>query len=278
MYALDGSQPPEEVQDPLLRDYRGSAPVRWGNGAIHQQQHDVYGEIIDIAYQWSSSGAHVDARLWTALVPIVELAITRWRTPDSGPWEIRSTGRPFTYSAALCYVAVDRAIQIARKHGLPYPNGRWEVAAREIREAAPTQSWNPELQTFTEHLGGTGGLDAALLTLPVRNVIACCAVSGRWTTSPARAGSTRLTRCTRGSAAARIRWACCRNKSTRRPASSWGIFRRPLATSASWPADCACSKPDGGPPQESDAAPGLPVGRTPGLPANDEVIEAKPDD
>lgn len=172
MYALDGSQPPEEVQDPLLRGYRGSAPVRWGNGAIHQQQHDVYGEIIDIAYQWSSSGARVDARLWAALVPIVELAISSWRTPDSGPWEIRSTGRPFTYSAALCYVAVDRAIQIARKHGLPYPKGRWEAAAKEIREAALTQSWNPELQTFTEHLGGTGGLDAALLTLPVRNVIA----------------------------------------------------------------------------------------------------------
>lgn len=172
MYALDGSQPPDEVQDPLLRGYRGSAPVRWGNGAIHQLQHDVYGEIIDIAYQWSGSGGRVDDRLWAALVPIVELAIARWRTPDSGPWEIRSEGRPFTYSAALCYVAVDRAIQIARRHRLPYPRGRWEAASKEIREAALTQSWNSERQTFTENLGGAGGLDAALLTLPVRNVIA----------------------------------------------------------------------------------------------------------
>lgn len=172
MYALDGSQPPDEVQDPVLRGYRGSAPVRWGNGAIHQLQHDVYGEIIDIAYQWSNSGGRVDGRLWAALVPIVELAIARWRTPDSGPWEIRSEGRTFTYSAALCYVAVDRGIQIARRHGLSYPRGRWEAAAKDIREAALTQSWNPDLQTFTENLGGAGGLDAALLTLPVRNVIA----------------------------------------------------------------------------------------------------------
>jgi alpha,alpha-trehalase len=283
MYALDGSQPPDEVQDPLLRGYRGSAPVRWGNGAIHQLQHDVYGEIIDIAYQWSNSGGRVDGRLWAALTPIVELAIQRWKTPDSGPREIRADGRPFTYSAALCFVAVDRAIQIARRHGLPYPRRRWELAAREIREAALTRSWNPERQTFTEQLGGTGGLDAALLTLPVRNVIAstirgwcrprrplprawtqgtdccsatgrrfprtgcpemrapsCSAASGSWITLPVRAGSKRPTRCTRRCAAARIRSACCRNRSIRTPASSSEISRRPSAMSVSWPAGCAC--------------------------------------
>jgi GH15 family glucan-1,4-alpha-glucosidase len=171
MYSLDGSQPPDEVEDSMLRGYRGSAPVRWGNGARHQRQHDVYGEIVDIAYQWSNSGRPVDKQLWAALTPIVEMAISSWRVPDSGPWEIRDTGRPFTYSAALCYVAVDRAIQIARRHGLPYPKRRWEAAARVIRQAALTRSWNAERHSFTEHLGGSGGLDAALLTLPVRNVI-----------------------------------------------------------------------------------------------------------
>lgn len=138
MYALDGSQPPDERQDPQLRGYRGSAPVRWGNGARRQLQHDVYGEIIDIAYQWSGSGKRVDPQLWAALTPIVEMAIKKWRVPDSGPWEIRGASRPFTYSAALCYVAIDRAIQIARRHGLPYPKRRWEATAREIRQAALT--------------------------------------------------------------------------------------------------------------------------------------------
>jgi GH15 family glucan-1,4-alpha-glucosidase len=171
MYALDGSQPPDERQDPQLRGYRGSAPVRWGNGARHQLQHDVYGEIIDIAYQWSGSGKRVDQRLWAALTPIVELAIRRWRVPDSGPWEIRGASRPFTYSAALCYVAIDRAIQIARRDGLPYPKGRWEATAREIRQAALTLSWDPKRRTLTENLDGSGGLDASLLTLPIRNVI-----------------------------------------------------------------------------------------------------------
>ena len=171
MYALDGSQPPEERLDSQLRGYRGSAPVRWGNGASHQLQHDVYGEIIDIAYQWSNSGKRVDKQLWAALTPIVEMAIRRWRIPDSGPWEIRTPGRTFTYSAALCYVAIDRAIRIARRDGLPYPKLRWERTAREIRQAALTQSWDDERRTLTEHLGGSGGLDASLLTLPIRNVI-----------------------------------------------------------------------------------------------------------
>ncbi|HEY8702300.1 MAG TPA: glycoside hydrolase family 15 protein [Arthrobacter sp.] len=171
MYALDGSQPPEEVHDPVLRGYRGSSPVRWGNGAINQLQHDVYGEIVDIAYQWSNSGQIVDHQLWSTLTPIVEAAIRSWRTPDSGPWEVRTAGRPFTYSAAMCHVAIDRAIQIARKHKLPYPKRRWESAAREIHDATLGLSWNPDKRTFTEQLGGSGGLDAALLTLPVRNVI-----------------------------------------------------------------------------------------------------------
>jgi GH15 family glucan-1,4-alpha-glucosidase len=131
----------------------------------------VYGEIIDIAYQWSGSGKRVDNRLWAALTPIVEMAIRKWRVPDSGPWEIRGTGRPFTYSAALCYVAIDRAIQIARRDGLPYPKRRWEATAREIRQAALNQSWDAKRRTLTEHLGGSGGLDASLLSLPVRNVI-----------------------------------------------------------------------------------------------------------
>lgn len=171
MYALDGSQPPEERQDPQLRGYRGSGPVRWGNEASHQLQQDVYGEIIDIAYQWSKSGKRVDKQLWAALTPIVEMAIKKWRVPDSGPWEIRSPGRPFTYSAALCYVAIDRAIRIARRDGLPYPKRRWETTAREIQQAALTQSWDAKRRRLTEHLGGSGGLDASLLTLPIRNVI-----------------------------------------------------------------------------------------------------------
>ena len=99
------------------------------------------------------------------------MAIRSWRVPDSGPWEIRDKSRPFTYSAALCYVAIDRAIQIARRDGLPYPKRRWEATARRIRQAALTQSWDPRRRTFTENLGGHGGLDASLLTLPVRNVI-----------------------------------------------------------------------------------------------------------
>jgi GH15 family glucan-1,4-alpha-glucosidase len=101
----------------------------------------------------------------------VELAISRWRVPDSGPWEIRGAGRTFTYSAALCNVALDRAIKIARRDGVAYTRQRWETTARDIREAALKYSWDSKRKTFTAHPDGTGGLDAALLTLPIRNVI-----------------------------------------------------------------------------------------------------------
>nr|WP_229992343.1 glycoside hydrolase family 15 protein [Arthrobacter sp. Bi26] len=99
----------------------------------------------------------MDKQLWAALTPIVEMAIRRWRVPDSGPWEIRTPGR--AYSAALCFVAIDRAIRIDRRDGLPYPKRRWETTAREIRKAALTQSWDDERRTLTEHLGGSSRAD-----------------------------------------------------------------------------------------------------------------------
>ncbi|MEI4273750.1 glycoside hydrolase family 15 protein [Klenkia sp. LSe6-5] len=176
MYALDGGQPPEEWEDPALRGWRGSAPVRWGNGAAGQTQHDVYGELMDVAHQWTSDGGSVDPHLWTALSALAEQAIDSWRTPDQGIWEIRSAGRPFTYSVAMCQVAVDRALRIADRCGLDHPRERWEAAAREIRAAVLERSWDEGRGSFTEHMAAEGepnrgGLDGSLLALPLRGVV-----------------------------------------------------------------------------------------------------------
>ncbi|SDO06761.1 glycoside hydrolase family 15 protein [Geodermatophilus sp. DSM 45219] len=177
MYALDGRPPSTEWQDVSLAGYRGSGPVRWGNGAAGQHQHDVYGELLDVAWQWVGSGGRVDEYLWTLLCRLTEQAVERWETPDHGIWEIRDTGRPFTYSVALCCVAVDRALRIAEHRGLPHPRERWRAELDRMRAALLDRAWDPDRQTFTEHLAdaqgrGRGGLDGSLLALPLRRVVA----------------------------------------------------------------------------------------------------------
>ncbi len=177
MYALDGDQPGIEWEDLSLAGYRGSGPVRWGNGAAGQHQHDVYGELLDVAYQYVRSGGVVDGHLWPVLRALTEQALERWDTADSGIWEIRDTGRPFTYSVALCHVAVDRALRIADLCDLPAPRDRWRAAADHIRATLVERAWDPGRGTFTEHLAaadgtGLGGLDGSLLALPLRRVVA----------------------------------------------------------------------------------------------------------
>jgi alpha,alpha-trehalase len=170
LYTLDGEEAPGETEDPELRGYRDSRPVRWGNAATAQVQHDVYGEILDCAHQWSSGGAEIERGLWSRLRPLVEAAGRNWREPDRSMWEVRTADRPFTYSAALCQVALDRGARIAEffGHGGDVPG--WRAAARDIKETILQLAWNPETGAITQHLGGTE-LDASVLALPLRRVI-----------------------------------------------------------------------------------------------------------
>ncbi|HXV83520.1 MAG TPA: glycoside hydrolase family 15 protein [Candidatus Binatia bacterium] len=170
LYDLDGKQPPPEREDSELEGYRRSKPVRWGNAAAEQLQHDVYGEILDCAYQWAAHGNIIDEKLWDRLRSRVEAASQEWNTPDRGIWEVRTLGRPFTYSAALCQVALDRGARLAERYRLPGDYNGWREAAETIKQAILEKSWDPEVKALTEHLG-RGGLDASLLSLPLRRVI-----------------------------------------------------------------------------------------------------------
>ena len=168
LYTVDGCAPPPERADPGLRGYRGSAPVRWGNAAAEQVQHDAYGEILDCAWQWVSGGGALDA-LWPRLTALVEEARAVWDSPDHGVWEVRTPGRVFTYSAAMCQVALDRGARIAERLGLPC-DAAWRAEAERVRAAVLDRAWDEEARTLTEHLGG-GGVDASLLALPIRRVV-----------------------------------------------------------------------------------------------------------
>jgi GH15 family glucan-1,4-alpha-glucosidase len=170
MYDVEGGPVPDEQVDGELEGYRRSAPVRWGNGAADQRQHDVYGEVLDCAYQWARGGKPLDEHLWSRLSALADLAVDAWRLPDQGIWEVRSEGRVFTYSAGLCQVALDRAAKLAEQLELPGPAAKWRRAADDLRDTV-LASWDEDAQTLSEHLDGGGSLDASLLALPLRRVV-----------------------------------------------------------------------------------------------------------
>ena len=170
LYDLDGADAPHEVEDNDLCGYLESRPVRWGNAAAHQIQNDVYGEILDCAYQWAASGGTIDEVLWHRLRPLVDAAAQTWRVPDRGIWEVRSPGRAFTYSAALCHVAVDRGARLTRRLALQGDTAEWDATARRIRRAIIEQAWNDDIGAISESLGGRA-LDASVLALPLRRVV-----------------------------------------------------------------------------------------------------------
>ncbi|TDB93186.1 glycoside hydrolase family 15 protein [Nonomuraea longispora] len=171
MYTLDGRPVPEEIHDPGLEGYRRSAPVRWGNGAADQRQHDVYGEVLDCADQWLLPGRELQPGLWSGLAELAGAAARWWRQPDQGIWEVRSEGRVFTYSVGMCQVAVNRASAIGERLGLSGPIAAWRATGEELRRLILEQAWNEDEQCLSEHLDGSGGLDASLLALPLRKVI-----------------------------------------------------------------------------------------------------------
>jgi GH15 family glucan-1,4-alpha-glucosidase len=171
MYDIDGGQVPPEWEDTELEGYRRSAPARWGNGAADQRQHDVYGEILDCADQWARDGGEIEPSLWAALSGLAQTASIAWQQPDQGIWEVRSAGRVFTYSAAMCEVALDRAAAIGDRLNLPGPIAAWRAAADQLRQTILDDSWDESAQTLSEHLDGGASLDASLLALPLRQVV-----------------------------------------------------------------------------------------------------------
>ncbi|MER7403279.1 glycoside hydrolase family 15 protein [Streptomyces sp. NPDC000070] len=171
LYDVDGRPPPPEVIDEELEGYRRSAPVRWGNAAAEQLQHDVYGELLDCAFQWAATGRALSAGLWHRLAGLAEQARTAWRRPDHGIWEVRTHGRPFTYSAAMCQVALDRAARLATRLNLPGNATTWAAESRYLTGRIIHDAWDEHTHAFTEHLGARGGLDASLLALPLRRVL-----------------------------------------------------------------------------------------------------------
>jgi GH15 family glucan-1,4-alpha-glucosidase len=163
-YGVGGERRLPEGQVDSLSGWRGIGPVRIGNGAATQRQHDVLGQLLDLAWHGHERGHPPDDEQWAFLSDVVDRAARVWRDPDCGLWEWRGDPRHFTHSKVMCWVALDRGIRLARDLGRDAPLDRWRAARDDVRAAIEERAYDPERGTFTQSLGGPE-LDAAVLRL-----------------------------------------------------------------------------------------------------------------
>lgn len=171
MYAVDGKRRLTEVELEWLEGYRGSVPVRIGNFASEQNQLDIYGEIMEMAWEWHAKGRDMDAQYWDFLFDVVNTVCTKWQERDHGIWEFRGAPLHFVHSKAMCWSALDRGIRLAQEKRMVAPVERWMQARAAIREAIERDGYDPERGIFVQAFDNDY-LDAALLLLPRTGFVA----------------------------------------------------------------------------------------------------------
>jgi GH15 family glucan-1,4-alpha-glucosidase len=166
MYGIDGrSELPEETLD-HLEGYRRSAPVRIGNAAADQLQLDIYGELIDSIYLYNKYGTPIYHEAWSDVSRLVDWVCENWDQADEGIWELRGGRKDFTYSRLMCWVAVERAVRVARQRGLPADLVRWMRSRDDIYRQIIERGFSHSRGAFVQHYDGDV-LDASLLMMPL---------------------------------------------------------------------------------------------------------------
>jgi GH15 family glucan-1,4-alpha-glucosidase len=166
MYRTDGGRNLPETNLKNFEGYKGSRPVRIGNAASEQLQLDIYGELLDAIYIYDKHGGQISYDFWMNITRIVEWVCRNWGKPDAGIWEVRGGRREFLYSKVLCWVALDRAITLARERSFPAPLVRWHRIRDEIYQHIFSRYWNPKLKSFVQFRGAKT-VDAASLLMPM---------------------------------------------------------------------------------------------------------------
>jgi pentatricopeptide repeat protein len=170
MYRVDGSSDlTEEILD-HFEGWRGSRPVRIGNGAAGQLQLDIYGEAMDAIMTADNLGFQMAHVGWVALTKIIDWVADNWDQPDEGVWETRGGRKDFTYGRFQCWVALDRAIRLAERNGRPANVARWVVERDRIYNQVMNRGWNQKVKAFTQHYA-TDVLDSSLLLMPIEGFI-----------------------------------------------------------------------------------------------------------
>jgi GH15 family glucan-1,4-alpha-glucosidase len=171
IYGIDGRGDLDELELDHWSGYRGSRPVRIGNGAADQRQLDIYGEMIDSIYIYNQHAAPIFHDAWEALRRILDWLCEHWDQPDEGIWETRGGQKNFTYSRLMSWVAIDRAVRMHRDRGLPGDIVRWIGERDVIYDQIMARGMSPERPVFVQHYG-SDVLDASILLMPLVQFIA----------------------------------------------------------------------------------------------------------
>jgi GH15 family glucan-1,4-alpha-glucosidase len=166
MFGVGGEHDLTERELSHLSGWRGSRPIRIGNGAWKQRQVDVYGELLGAVYLLREQLQAVDGTTKEFLADVADAAAARWKEPDQGIWEMRGEPRHFLYSKLMCWVGLDRAIQLAGQIGAQDRVSRWAGIRDEIKSAILEQGWNDRVHAFTQSFG-SDDLDASNLAIPI---------------------------------------------------------------------------------------------------------------
>jgi GH15 family glucan-1,4-alpha-glucosidase len=171
MYRVDGSSDLVEETLDHFEGWRGSRPVRIGNGAADQLQLDIYGEAMDSIYLADASGIQAGHQGWTELAKIIDWLCQNWDQPDEGIWETRGGRKSFTYGRLQTWVALDRAIKMAANRGRPGNVSTWTFERDRVYNQIMERGWNRKVGAFTQHYE-TEVLDSSLLMMPLLGFIA----------------------------------------------------------------------------------------------------------
>ncbi len=164
MYRVDGSSDLSEEILEHWEGYRGSRPVRIGNGAADQLQLDIYGEALDSIYVADQHGLQVPHQGWRRISDLLNWLVDHWDQPEEGIWETRGGRKDFTYGRLMCWVALDRGVRMASAHGRPAPLQTWQGARDAIYDQIMGRGWNADRQAFVQEYDSTV-LDSALLRM-----------------------------------------------------------------------------------------------------------------
>ncbi|KAL6898139.1 glycoside hydrolase family 15 protein [Trichoderma evansii] len=162
-----GTDIPESTLD-HFEGYRGSAPVRIGNGAAFHLQFDVYGELMDSIYLYNKYGKPVSWDIWCAVRRMLDYVLTIIGKTDMSIWEVRGNKQRFTISQIFLWVAFDRGLRLAEKRCLPCPNrAKWLEARDSLYEEIMEKGYNTELKSFVQSYEANTVLDSSILLAPL---------------------------------------------------------------------------------------------------------------
>ncbi|MEY8021017.1 glycoside hydrolase family 15 protein [Muriicola sp. SD30] len=167
MYGINKEKKLTEKTLDHLKGYKNSKPVRIGNAAYKQRQNDIYGILMDAIHaQLNIFSTNIEnaEELWGITKGIAWIVSEHWQEPDKGIWEFREEDRHFTFSKVLCWVAIDRAIKVARIFRKWQKIEKWSMLEQEIKQDIMDKAWNDDVKAFTQSYGSKN-LDASVLLM-----------------------------------------------------------------------------------------------------------------